>query len=263
MLANIETYKRTVARPKGTVLYLHSFMGNFQMKNSLFNHLSDYDVYALNMPGHGKSPLEGEDKINMPRFVELAKEFAEGEDLNGIILIGHSLGGGIGAALNSLIPGRVRLNVFEAPACGVMLQNADTVRRLVPKSLADSEFVMERMYSDPRQIFGNRLKAVIAQEYERCKETFAPFDKMFGQSEMVFNTRMFDSGFANIKRPTLVILGEADGILPTPLMREHLRAIGNPFIRVAEVPGAGHAVYSERKAAFLGLLEEFLDENGK
>ncbi|WP_027124152.1 alpha/beta fold hydrolase [Mycoplasmoides pirum] len=263
MLTNIEKFEKKTFNSKGTFFYLHSFMGNFQMKNSFFNYYKDYDIYAINLPGHGNSKLNNIEEIKVSYCINLVKKYIEDLNLKNLILFGHSLGGGIIAALNQLIPERIKLNIFEAPANSVMLENLEVIKKLIPNNINDTKFIIEQMYFDPIKTFGSRLNYVIESEYKRCIEKFKIFANNFKKETVIYNTTLFDNGFKNIKKPSLVILGEKDGILPTNLMLKHLSNMNNNHLKLFIVAKSGHAIYSEQKFEFLKLIDGFLNKNNE
>jgi pimeloyl-ACP methyl ester carboxylesterase len=63
-----------------------------------------------------------------------------------------------------------------------------------------------------------------------------------------------------LRTPTLLIVGEHDVIAPPALMKMFQSSI--PHARLAEVAGAGHAVYFEKPAEFHRLVLEFFTAVG-
>ena len=64
----------------------------------LFNAgLDDYSVYAVDLPGHGKS--EGQSKSSIDEYSRFIMDFLDAMDLENICLVGHSMGAAV--ALNA------------------------------------------------------------------------------------------------------------------------------------------------------------------
>lgn len=63
---------------------------------------------------------------------------------------------------------------------------------------------------------------------------------------------------ADVRIPTLVLVGEHDGVTPVEASRELASAI--PGARVEVIPGAGHLANQEQPQAFNDLLRAFLDQ---
>ncbi|WP_033159661.1 alpha/beta fold hydrolase [Mycoplasmoides alvi] len=254
---NLETIEDIVPSPIGTIFYVHSFMGNFQMKKSLRNYYRLYNFYAINLPGHGKSPIRSKEEIKVPYCINLIKEYIEYKKIDNLIMIGHSLGGGIIAALNNIIPNKIKLNIFEAPANGVMLDNIKIVKKLISDEINDIEFIFRQLYYDPQKMFGCRLNWIIQQEYEKNKK-FKIFKENFELETVIKNTQIFDLGFKNIKKPSLIIIGEKDGILPMDLMINNIKQINNSYLQLKIIKNTAHAIYAEQKNIFLNMMDDFL-----
>lgn len=260
LFEDIETIEDIVDQPKGTIFYLHSFMGNFQMKKSLRNYYHEYNFFAINLPGHGNSKVKSINETRIPYCINLVKSYIEKHSLHNLIMIGHSLGGGIIASLNKIIPERISLNIFEAPANGAMLDNINVIKRLVPNNIEDTKFIINNLYYDPIKTFGSRLDSIIKYEYEKSKK-FNIFKSNFEVEIVQQNTKIFDEGFKSIKIPSLVIIGEKDGILPKQLMINNFQKINNFNLELETILNASHAIYNEQKQTFLGLLDDFLKKN--
>ena len=77
------------------VLFIHGFGGD--LNNWMFNQeelSSEYNTYALDLPGHGKSSKIIEDG-SIDYLTDIIKNFCSQNHLEKIHLVGHSLGGGI------------------------------------------------------------------------------------------------------------------------------------------------------------------------
>lgn len=77
------------------VLFVHGFGGD--LNNWMFNQeelSSEYNTYALDLPGHGKSSKIIEDG-SIDYLTDIIKNFCSQNHLEKIHLVGHSLGGGI------------------------------------------------------------------------------------------------------------------------------------------------------------------------
>jgi pimeloyl-ACP methyl ester carboxylesterase len=102
------------------VLLLHGFMGNGDCWRSLVTQLQSqspqpHRYIALDMLGFGESskPMIRYDIALLVRFVH---QFVQTLGLKSVILIGHSLGGWVGAAYALAYPGEVQQLILAAPA---------------------------------------------------------------------------------------------------------------------------------------------------
>lgn len=259
ILNQLETIENKVKNSKGIIFYAHSFTGNFQMKLELKNYFSNYDFYAINLPAHGNSPIISNEQIKISYSVKIMKKFIEENNLTEIIMIGHSMGGGIIAILNKLIPERIKCNIFEAPACGVMYLNNKVISKLIPDKLEDTKEIYSKLYYDPVKLFGNNLNKIIQNSYNTTKTIFSIYRPNFTKETLLKNSILYDEGFKSIKKPSLVILGENDGILPTNLMIEYFENINSKIKRVI-VKKAAHAIFYEHKNKFIKIIDSYLQK---
>lgn len=258
--AGAETFVRRVKNPRGAIVYAHSFMGRFQHKEALAERYPDYDYFALNLPGHGASPLVADIQAQPGYGLCLLQSFLEFHDVRNAVMVGHSLGGGMIAALNGLIPERIALNVLETPACGIMRANAEIIGKLIPHGPADAETVFNAMYADAKKTFGSHYERAREMAFAASAAAYAAYAPTIKPPLINVNGDAFDAGFAAIRVPTLVILGEKDGIIPAEPTRAHLAKV-NPRIEFAVVKNAGHVVYFEKRDEFLSLLDAFVNKH--
>lgn len=261
ILDKIEYTTELVNNPLGTIFYIHSFMGTYQNKLSLRDHYSNFNFYALNLPGQGRSIIKKDSDIDLLHSLDILKSFINYFKLNDLIMIGHSLGGGMVAALNSILDSRqIKMNIFEAPANGIMEKNYQIISQLVPDTIDDMRMIMNKMYYDPEKIYGSRLESLIKYEYNIIRQKYLPLKKNVNYEITKRNGNIFDLGFSKIIKPSIIILGEADGILPTELMQVHLKDI-NPNIEQNIVNQAAHLVYYEQPDNFLKITDDFINKN--
>lgn len=262
MLDKLEKITSTVNKPFGTILFLHSFMGKFQLRETMRNYYKEYNFYGINLPGHGESPITKTSDISIENFINLLKEFVESNNLEDIVLVSHSLGSGLAAILNTIFPNRIKLNVFEAPACGVMQRNYDVIEKLIPSSIDDTKFILEKMYFDLSKTFGSTLNKVVKSSYEMSSKTFGEYKKIFTRQKVEEMGELFDNAYKQITAPSLVIMGQSDGILPTGLLSDHFKSMNNSKISQEIIPRSSHVVYFEQQKKFLVAMDRFLFENG-
>lgn len=258
--AGAETIARKVKNPKGAIVYAHSFMGRFQQKDALMRHYADYDFYALNLPGHGSSPLVADVQAYPGYGLALVQCFIEFHDVKNAVFMGHSLGGGMVAALNSLMPERIALNIVETPACGVMRENAEIIGKLVPETPEDVDAVFKAMYADPEKTFHGHYEQAKKTAFSGTPSAYRAYAPTIKRPIIDMNGAVFDAGFAAAKAPTLVILGENDGIIPADKTKKHLAAV-NPRLEFAVIKGAGHVPFHEQREAFLALTDAFIQKH--
>ncbi|GMO30349.1 alpha/beta fold hydrolase [Bradyrhizobium sp. TM233] len=67
-----------------------------------------HTVYAIDLPGHGHSPIDPSASFNEPYFRQAVIRFIEALDLSDITLVGESIGGALALTVAASLPHRVK-----------------------------------------------------------------------------------------------------------------------------------------------------------
>jgi pimeloyl-ACP methyl ester carboxylesterase len=201
-------------------------------------------VYAIDLPGHGKSAGRGYTAI--ANYADWIASFMDVARLNRAILIGHSMGGAVAQGCGLKTPDRVS---------GLVLVATSARLRVAPQllQLAESDFtaavdiVSEWVWGPSTSTEIKRLgkqqllqirPEVLLDDYRACD---------------VFDVR---DHLPEIIAPTLIIAGEADQM--TPLKQAVFMAQHLPHARLVTVPQAGHMVMLEAAEVVTRAVEEFV-----
>jgi pimeloyl-ACP methyl ester carboxylesterase len=203
-------------------------------------------VYALDLPGHGKSAGRGCTTIE--EYADWIASFMEATRLNRAILIGHSMGGAIAQLCALTCP-----DLFS----GLVLVATSARLRVAPQllQLAESDFVAAvdlvsqwewgpLTPAEIKQLGKQQLlqikPVVLLADYRACD---------------AFDVR---DHLPEISVPALIIAGEADQMTLLKyaiFLAEHLS-----HARLVTVPQAGHMVMLEAAEAVTRAVEEFVGE---
>lgn len=106
--------ERPVAESRGVLLFVHGLGESGLCFEALLDEprLDAWRRLAIDLPGYGKSPWQPEPCDFAATTARLAA-WLDAEDLPPVVVVGHSMGGMLGADLARLVPARVRafLNV--------------------------------------------------------------------------------------------------------------------------------------------------------
>lgn len=209
--------------------------------------LAGYRVFALDLPGHGRSGGHGQQSAQ--GYARAILDWMEALELRQAVFVGHSMGGAIALSLALDLPEavlglgligagarlRVRPDILESLASEVTFQAA--VRMILSASFSPS--TPSRLVELAGARLAETRPSVLLGDFLACDG----FDVM----ERV----------ADVRQPTLVLCGAEDQMTP-PRYAQFLAA-RIPGARLEIVPEAGHMVMLEQPRRVAGALKAFLD----
>ncbi len=230
--------------PSGPPLVLvHGAGGNLMHWPGELRRLPGQTVYALDLPGHGKS--DGAGRTEISAYAEVVREFAEVLALPAFVLAGHSMGGAIAIECALRYPGRL---------AGLILVGAGAKLRVAPQILTgildDFQGTTallaqwthgEHVNPNLLRLYTRRLREVSPQVIHDDFVACDAFD------------RRADVG--RITTPVLILCGDADRMTPVKYSQFLHEQIAGSQLTV--IPGAGHMVMLEQPAAVAQAMAAF------
>jgi pimeloyl-ACP methyl ester carboxylesterase len=232
-----------------SVLLIHGAGENHLVWPSGLRRLPETIVYAIDLPGHGKSSGQGRGTIEA--YVDWLVAFVDALHLKSVILIGHSMGGAIAQLFALKYPDRVAGLVLIATSA--KLRVAPQLLDLVHSNFCAAIELIGQWEWGPsiskkiRQLGQQQLlatdPAVIFDDYQAC-DTFDLREQL-----------------GVIQTPVLIIGGEVDQMIPL----EHVEFMAKrlPHARLVMVPAAGHMVMLEAEEQVVNAVIPFVHEAGQ
>ncbi len=230
------------------VLLIHGAGENHLIWPISLRRLPGTIMFAVDLPGHGKSAGTGRSTI--AAYAEWMMLFLEALRVPTAVFIGHSLGGAIVQQVALTHPDRTSALVLVATGARL---------RVAPQllALAQSDFpaavalacqwgwgpaANEELKRLGQQQLLATTPTVLLNDYRAC-DTFDVREKL-----------------KTITAPTLIVAGEADQM--TPLKHAAFMAGQIPRARLSVVPEAGHMVMLEAADAVTQVIADFLRAAG-
>jgi pimeloyl-ACP methyl ester carboxylesterase len=211
--------------------------------------LNGYCVYAIDLPGHGKSAIcDGQQSIG--EYARHLVQWLESVRLPRAILVGHSMGSAIALALAihhpeyvvglSLIGGGARLRVHPD-----LLNNAadQTTFEKVADLLVSYSFS------------SNAPSRLVKLASKRILETRQSV--LYGDLQACNRFDVMDR-LGEVHQPTLVVCGADDQM--TPLRYAQFLSNAIPNARLSVIPNTGHMVMLEQPRLVADCLLTFLQD---
>ncbi|MBU1740151.1 MAG: alpha/beta hydrolase, partial [Proteobacteria bacterium] len=237
--------------PKGylperpTIFLIHGAGGRAELFNCQRRDLDqEFNVCALELPGHGDTPGPGLDRVDA--YASWVAAQLDKSGATPAALLGHSLGGAVAVTVAlerpDLLTGLIlmgtgaKLRVLPAILDGLVDRFSDTVTMIVDFAYGPSVSPREKALgleqmkaAGPRTLLG---------DFTACN-TFDAGDRL-----------------GEVKVPTLVLTGEGDRL--TPVKYGQYLADNITHAKFQVIPGAGHLAMVERPDEVSAAVAEFL-----
>jgi len=249
------------------LLFIHGLGESSFAWRLVIAELPGFRCLALDLKGFGKSDKPLDDRYTVTDQAGLVAQFIRTLDLRDLLVIGHSLGGGVALAvarqLDDSGEGRLRgLVLLDSIAYPQKLPRyvrvlktpilRDLVFRFVPPE-ANVRAVLREVYHRHEAIRDEQVAAQV-EDSLRPGATHALVETV--KSLVPKNAEELITGYSRIGVPTLIIWGEHDPVIPPELGRRLSKDIPGAELRV--LPDCGHVPHHESPSEVAGLLREFL-----
>jgi pimeloyl-ACP methyl ester carboxylesterase len=249
-----------------TLLLLHGFTDSgLCWPDAVRRWRDDYRIVAPDARGHGESARFDPATGRSNRFDQMVGDVvtvletirSEGKVAGTPLLIGHSMGAGVAAAVLVSRPDLVCAAVLEEPPWFTMPDGGD--RPGEPETPQQSV-----------QPFIDDLAAAVARgraelpswpeiELQSWAQSKTQLDPSLTDREQIVRQAPWIALASAITRPTLLVTGSRqDAVLVGARSRERLSGLGNSHIEVAAVPGAGHTVRRDCADAYHQVVDPWI-----
>ncbi|HEY3312938.1 MAG TPA: alpha/beta hydrolase [Anaerolineales bacterium] len=234
------------ARP--AVILIHGAGGSHLYWPPEIRRLKNQRVYAIDLPGHGKS--EGIGRQSIVDYAHSVLEFMGALKIQKAVFVGHSMGGAVALWLGIHNPSRTLGMglISTAPRLRVSseLLSSSSVAATLPLAVKASVEMSFGPHADPR------LKELAAQRMAEVRYPVLYGDflacSVFDESNLV----------GRAKAPALIICGTEDKMTPLRYSEAMHRRLKKSIFHPVE--GAGHMVMLEQPLMIANILDVFLNE---
>lgn len=228
------------------IVFVHGSGGNHTVWEQQYTALEhDFNIAAVNLPGHGQSEGKGEE--NITSYVEWVRKIADGFSFKRPVIIGHSLGAAIslkfaiiyGNMLSGIVPvgGGIRLPVSSLIMDSFLKDPSPSIALIAKFSIhkKNRDRFMDSLIEDiskvhPETIYGDLLS---------CNR----FD--------------ITGEIGTIAVPTLMICGDDDKMTPPAYSKELTEKIAGA--KLSLIKDSGHFVMMENAEDFNNALRDFVN----
>lgn len=240
-----EAEDQAIKRPP--VILIHGAGGTHLSWPPQIRRLADEKIYALDLPGHGKS--EGTGRQSIDEYADDVIEFMKELKIRAAVFVGHSMGSAVALTLALKYPKQV---------LGLGLLGAGSKLRV-------STVLLETVGNT------NTFESAVNMVNENCFGSEAPQNLIELSKRSMLEVRPpvllgdflacneFDvtSQLEKIKTPTFVICGSEDKMTPLKFSESLQNGIAKSQFQTFE--NTGHMVMLEQPDAVADLLKKFID----
>jgi len=198
---------------------------------------------AINLPGHP----EGDLRPTIEEYAAWLHGYILEKAYRDVVLVGHSLGGGIALQYALDYPGE--LAGIVTVGSGGRLRVHPKFIAILEKAVADPSTWESRSRSNYDAIAPDLAEVIRRREIENTPAALLNDMKACDRFDIL-------DRIDRIHTPLLAVVGEADDM--TPPKYSHFMADKLPNARTVVIPGGSHLVYAEKPDQVNHAIEEFL-----
>lgn len=225
-----------------------------------------YTVYAVDLPGHGHSPIDRQASLDEPYFREAISAFIKRLDLTDVTLVGESIGAVVALTVSAELSDRVRA-VFALNPYDYETRYADGIRRgnllanIAMGSFAIPGFGAVSAALENRFILGHVMGGGFHDPRKLPADLLAEFDRVGHRPGYRWLERKLLAGwrswtaarsqYGRIVVPVTLVYGDEDWSRPDERERTRDAIRG---ARTVTLPQTGHFSALERPDAIADLI---------
>jgi len=252
------------------VLAMHGWLDNAATFDAVAPLLSDLDLVALDMAGHGLSDYRPAGvRYHYLDYVADAIEVVDALGWERFSLLGHSLGAGIASFVAAVAPDRVDklaliegLGPLSADPDGAPEQLAQSIaqtarlpKKRVPRYMTFDEAAEARSQAGALNLESARLLTARGAKISDGTVTWRTDPRLTVKSAFYLSEDQVMAFLGRIRAPTQLIIGESGYLVPRDYMEARYRKIHD--LRIERVPGRHH-LHLDDPAPIARLLQGFL-----
>jgi len=256
-------------KPQNIVL-LHGYRGTHKGLESFAGGLSQFNIYAPDLPGFGTSaPLKA--KHTLENYIEWFNEFLKTVALDKPIAIGHSFGTLIVSGAESKYKFSKALVCINPVAGGVtkglswfLMQFVKTfywIAHVIPQNLGlrmlKTRLLVDSMSSYTTKSQDKELRSWIKLQHSHYFNSFANSDVVW-QSYIASISNTLQPYISSIKKPILLVAADMDEITPVSAVQEIAKRMPKSSVHV--IKNCGHLVHYEAAQETVDVISTFISE---
>ncbi|PTD31399.1 alpha/beta fold hydrolase [Mycoplasma leachii] len=240
------------------IIYVHGFNSSYKAFEIFEKYWTKTNYYSIQFPGSQLVKPVKDHKVSVEGFAQLLIDFIEQNQIKNVVAVGKSMGGGTLAIAYKMRPDLFKKLIFITPMNKTQLPLYPRYKiDYFPKTFDDYiNNTLSSLYYDPSFLTSNK------EWMKKAKQNFNP--KMYDNDLIIKlgtpkakTFQLIEKGLDSINIPTLLILGEKDGVILRDecldFFKKHVKNVESYWIKKT-----GHRVFEENFEEFIKIVENFL-----
>jgi len=240
-----ELFYRVAGEPSGSVLlFVHGVAGDSRLFHNQLRYLGHkFRTLAVDLPGHGRS--FSNHFPSLEEYSDVLFSMLDQEKADRIILIGHSMGGGVCIEM---------YEKYKTPVAGIVLVSSSPVLNVTADLLNLIDHNFEEFYERMIRLTFSRKAGLFAG---MAVKKISPMFRSIIKNDLEISSLMdYSKKLELIDVPVMLIANTGDTIVPVEKTLKMQEKIVNSSCVVFDAEG--HVPFFENAAAFNHALEGFI-----
>ncbi|MCF0217816.1 MAG: alpha/beta hydrolase [Malacoplasma sp.] len=243
------------------VVFIHGFATTSEYFDDFIeSFIGDYNYYAIQLPGHGYAKLNHKKQLDPIFYAEYVAEWIKLKGFEDVVLMGHSMGGGIALMVANQLKDLISKLVIITPMNSSSWLSTKSLN--VKKTLNVSE---EKKLKFKKYLYFHSEEFFEGENDPKIRDEIAYFVKYLTNFKVLLKRMMALKLRGELHKaekenqiPTLVIFGEHDGIIPTAFGMSHFQKLGSNY-QVVSFNNSAHLPFEEETKKFSELVLDFIN----
>lgn len=250
-----------------TIIFVHGYSSTYYLHHQFYlaNKFDKYNYFSMNFKGH--KIQDDESKLSEYDINQYANELInkiKKYNFNNIILIGHSMGGGIALLAYQKLASRIKKIILVNAINPAIYKSQMGIKYLVNvfKNKRSALKIIETYENiKPDNPLKNTLDAYLNFELERFLIKKRKFLFLgFKLISPILYSKLINI-YKTITVPTLFISGKNDVVIPSNPTRKFLKKINNHYIDFVTIPNTKHIPFVEDFEKYNEIVWKFINDN--
>lgn len=262
MARNFMHFKAKSNECKGQMFFIHGFATtSFYFWEFYQTYFSEhYDLYTVELPGMGINKNLPE-KLNLEAYVQFIIDTFNENDLKNIILIGHSMGGGIVDIISNKIPERIKTSIMICPMnSSFSFKLINGFKLLETGGFNEEKAALKYLYVNPNAYFKDEIDTHVKNLQEYKLKNRSSLHALFKSFFSLKVRRTLKDAEDHNPIKSLAVFCVGDKIIDAYASSKRLAQ--NPNIDVQIINGSGHIPFHEQPEQLAKIITKWLEYFG-